>query len=142
VPEGFAIYDHPVYTAGWLGLFVTVLNLMPVGQFDGGHIVYAGFGHRAHILMSRATILLLGLVWALTPPYDWTTQWDLSLWLESRWPGWLVWIFLAMILGRRHPPPIDPHSGLDRTRRMLGYVSLVIFILCFVPRPMSLLLPQ
>ena len=142
VPEGYAIYDHPVFTAGWLGLFVTVLNLMPVGQFDGGHIVYAVFGDRAHTLVSRATIVLLGLFWALGPPYDWVTALDVTAWIGSRWPGWLFWMFLALILGRRHPPPLDPRSELDGPRRWMGYVSLAIFILCFVPRPISLLPPQ
>jgi membrane-associated protease RseP (regulator of RpoE activity) len=142
VPEGYAIYDHPVFMAGWLGLFVTVLNLMPVGQFDGGHIVYAIFGRTAHTVISRGTIVVLGLFWALGPPYDWLTTMDLSAWIGSRWPGWLFWMFIAVLLGRRHPTPVDPYSKLDGPRRLIGYVSLAIFVLCFVPRPISLLPPQ
>ncbi len=128
---------HPVAFAGWLGLLVTVLNLLPVGQFDGGHIVYAIFGRR-HELISKATMVGLGLIWALGPPYDWIHEAGVaSAWIGSRWPGWLVWMFLAMILGRRHPPPGDPYTGLNSGRKAIGVLALVIFVLCFVPRPLS-----
>ena len=128
---------HPVAFAGWLGLLVTVLNLLPVGQFDGGHIVYAIFGRR-HALISKATMAGLGLIWALGPPYDWIHEAGVaSAWIGSRWPGWLVWMFLAMILGRRHPPPGDPYTELNSGRKAVGYLALVIFVLCFVPRPLS-----
>jgi membrane-associated protease RseP (regulator of RpoE activity) len=137
VPEGHAVYIHPVGLAGWLGLFVTVLNLLPVGQFDGGHIVYAVFGRR-HELISKGAILTLALFWAVGPPYAWLNANDLlGAWVGSRWPGWLVWVFLAVILGRRHPPPGDPYLELDRSRKVIGYVALVIFVICFIPRPIS-----
>ena len=142
LPEGFAIYDHPIFVAGWLGLFVTALNLMPVGQFDGGHIVYAFGGARVHALVSKAALIILGALWALGPPYDWLyAQYDFSTWLDTRWPGWLIWILIALALGRRHSTPDDPHLVLDPFGRLMGYVSLVIFLLCFVPRPISFAIP-
>ncbi len=141
LPAGYAIYDHPIFVAGWAGLFVTALNLIPVGQFDGGHIVYAMFGRR-HELISKGTILMIGLFWALGPPNDWMSASNiLSAWINSRWHGWLFWIFLIMILGRWHPPPSDPHLELDWPRKVVGYVSLAIFVLCFIPRPISLISP-
>ena len=135
LPEGYDVMLHPVAFAGWLGLFVTVLNLLPMGQFDGGHIVYAIFG-RWHTKISRATLVALGLLWAFTPPYAWWEANDVfSVWLDSRWPGWLVWMFLALIMGRQHPPPENPFVELDRPRRWIGYLCLLIFALCFIPNP-------
>ena len=138
LPEGYIIYDHPIFVAGWVGLFVTALNLLPVGQFDGGHIVYAIFG-RWHYMISRGCVLLLAAFWALGPPYDWLATGDfISEWWSSRFPGWLVWIFLAVVLGRKHPPPSDPYLNLDGRRKFIGYVSLAIFVLCFIPIPITI----
>lgn len=135
LPEGYEVMLHPVAFAGWLGLFVTVLNLLPVGQFDGGHIIYAIFGRR-HKQISRATLVGLALLWAFTPPYAWWQASDvLSVWMDTRWPGWLVWIFMALIMGRQHPPPENPFIDLDPPRRWVGYLCLVIFVLCFIPNP-------
>jgi membrane-associated protease RseP (regulator of RpoE activity) len=137
LPEGYDVMLHPVAFAGWLGLFVTVLNLLPMGQFDGGHIVYAIFG-RWHKQISRGTLVALGLLWAFTPPYAWWQASDLfSVWLDSRWPGWLVWMVMALVMGRNHPPPENPYLELDAPRRWIGYVCLVIFALCFIPNPIQ-----
>ena len=142
LPDGFAIYDHPIFVAGWLGLFVTALNLMPVGQFDGGHIVYAFGGARIHALVSKAALFVLGGLWTLGPPYDWLYVQDgVSTWLDTRWPGWLIWILIALALGRRHTPTGDPDLALDPFRKLMGYLSLIIFVLCFVPRPVSFSVP-
>ncbi|MDA0748406.1 MAG: site-2 protease family protein, partial [bacterium] len=141
LPPGYDVYIHPVGFAGWLGLFVTVLNLLPMGQFDGGHIVYAIFG-RKHRLISHSTLLLLALFWAFGPSYGWLdAAYPFQAWWDSRWPGWLVWIFMALILGRQHPPPSDPYTELDRPRMIVGCLSLVIFVLCFIPRPISIVGP-
>ena len=130
LPEGHTIMLHPVALAGWLGLFVTVLNLLPMGQFDGGHIVYAIFGGK-HRLISRATMVGLALMWLLAPPYHW---WDAEsmfrAWYDSRWVGWLVWLGLAALIGRHHPHLVDPDVALDPARRWMGYASLAIFVYC------------
>ena len=138
LPEGYTIMLHPVAFAGWLGLFVTVLNLLPMGQFDGGHIVYAIFGKK-HRLISRATMVGLALMWLLAPPYHW---WDaqsmVRAWYDSRWVGWLVWLGLAALVGRHHPPLANPDVELDPARRWIGYASLAIFVLCFIPDPIQI----
>ena len=138
LPEGHTIMLHPVALAGWLGLFVTVLNLLPMGQFDGGHIVYAIFGEK-HRLISRATMVGLALMWLLAPPYHWLDAESMfRAWYDSRWVGWLVWLGLAALIGRHHPHLVDPDVALDPARRWMGYASLAIFILCFIPNPIQI----
>ncbi len=138
LPDSYSVMLHPVAFAGWLGLFVTVLNLLPMGQFDGGHIVYAIFGPK-HRLISRATMVGLAAMWALGPPYHW---WDaqavFEAWYNSRWIGWLIWLGMASLLGRHHPPPANPDVELDPPRRWIGYASLAIFVLCFIPDPIQI----
>ncbi len=109
---------HPVAAAGWAGLFVTAINLFPVSQLDGGHVAYALFGRRfgAIGIIATAALLFLGLLY---------------------WPGWLFFLLLILILaGRRHPPPLEPYTGLNRPRKLLGAFTLVVFLLCFMPEPL------
>jgi len=118
-PDGHDILLHPVAFAGWIGLFVTSLNLIPIGQLDGGHIAYAFLGSR-HILISRILVVFL-LVFGL-----------------FFWEGWLIWVVLMVILGIRHPPVIYWESPLDRKRRLIGIIALIIFVLTFIPAPFKL----
>jgi len=119
-PEKYEVILHPVAFAGWIGFLVTSLNLLPIGQLDGGHIVYALFGerHKNIAMLTIPLLVILGVIF---------------------WPGWLIWAFLMIIIGYRHPPVIYPQIQLDRKRRVIGWVSLVIFILTFTPMPISLL---
>jgi membrane-associated protease RseP (regulator of RpoE activity) len=117
-PEKFDVILHPVAFAGWIGLLVTSLNLLPIGQLDGGHIVYALFGEK-HGLIAKTTIpvlLVMGILF---------------------WQGWIVWAVLMIIIGYRHPPVVYPHIQLDKKRIYIGWVSLVIFILTFTPTPVQ-----
>ena len=117
----------PVAFAGWVGLFITAFNLFPVGQLDGGHIVYALF-RRWHRCIGRVTLVVLlglGLFNILSP-----------LWgrLQGS-PVWLVLAFLLLLLGRDHPSPRDSGTPLDPRRRRVGYLCLAVFVLCFTPVP-------
>ena len=117
-PDKYEILLHPVAFAGWIGFLVTSLNLLPIGQLDGGHIVYALFGER-HEWIAKATIpvlILLGIIF---------------------WEGWLIWAFLLILIGYKHPPVVYPQIQLDRKRRIIGWVSLAIFILTFTPTPFA-----
>jgi membrane-associated protease RseP (regulator of RpoE activity) len=108
---------HPVALAGWLGLLVTSLNLIPVGQLDGGHIAYALLSERPYAVVSRlvfAALLLFGAV---------------------GWHGWLVWAFLLYFMGFRHPSPLDFWTPLDPGRRALGLATMALFLLTFTPIP-------
>jgi len=110
-----AVSLHPIAVAGWVGLFVTSINLMPVGQLDGGHIAYAFFG-RWHKWISRAFILLMALMGLI-------------------FPGWLLWAALLLVIGTKHPPVMDPYVPLDWKRRLAGIASLFVFIISFPPVP-------
>ncbi|MCI0530106.1 MAG: site-2 protease family protein, partial [Nitrospira sp.] len=116
VPEGYTLNLHAVAFAGWLGLFVTAMNLIPIGQLDGGHIVYALLGKK-HKLVSIGMIMLLFLLGFIV------------------WPGWFIWAFLTAILGVRHPPMVDPEAVLSPRQKFIGWLSLAIFVLCFTPNP-------
>ncbi len=119
IPNGFDVILHPMALAGWLGFFVTALNLMPLSQLDGGHIVYAvlGRGHRK-------------VVWAFLGGLG-------ALFLITRWQGWLVWVALAIGLGLRHPPPLDDLTPLDPPRRVLAVVALLLLVVLITPLPFA-----
>ena len=117
-PEEYDVMLHPVAFAGWIGLLVTSLNLLPIGQLDGGHIVYALFGEK-HRLIAKITIPIL-IVMGIT-----------------LWPGWIVWAILMIIMGYKHPPVVYPHIQLDKNRKIIGWISLAIFILTFTPMPVQ-----
>lgn len=108
------IYLHPVARAAWIGILATALNLLPIGQLDGGHILYSLVGDR-HKLLSKIFIL------ALIP-------------LGFRWWPWWLWAVALFILARRHPVIVDPYD-IGAGRKWLALVSLIIFILCFTAAP-------
>ncbi len=116
VPEGSDVYLHPVAFAGWIGFFVTSLNLIPVGQLDGGHIAYAILGER-HRVISR---LLIGLLLIL------------GVFLFA---GWAVWAILLFFLGSKHPPILYPEIPLDPVRKVVGLIAFIVFIFTFIPVP-------
>ncbi|MBI5599231.1 MAG: site-2 protease family protein [Deltaproteobacteria bacterium] len=116
VPDGYELSLHTVAFAGWIGLFVTSLNLLPIGQLDGGHIVYALFGaaHRWISLAVVAALVIFGIY---------------------SWPGWLVWAALSTIIGIRHPPVVDSNIPLGALRVVVSVLAMAVFILTFMPAP-------
>jgi membrane-associated protease RseP (regulator of RpoE activity) len=116
---GMDVFIHPVAFAGWAGLLVTALNLIPVGTLDGGHITYALFGEKVRKAYPFILVILgvMGLVW--------TTWW--------------FWAVLLFWLGRVHAEPLDQITELDPRRRALGWFAILLFILVFSPVPMVLL---
>ena len=119
VPTGYNTLLSPMAFAGWAGLLVTMLNLLPIGQLDGGHIAYALFGKKQRLI---ARIIVLSLI-------------PLGIFL---WQGWLIWLVLAFIVRIPHPPTLNDVVPLDSKRKVVGWVSLIIFILCFSPAPIRL----
>lgn len=112
------LFLHPVGRAAWVGLFATALNLLPAGQLDGGHIIYA-LSSENHRRISMAVAL------ALVP---------LSVFF---WEGWLIWAVLLIAFGFRHPRLLDRWERIDGKRRAWAVAALVIFILCFIPVPLA-----
>ena len=121
VPANYDLILHPIAFAGWIGILVTALNLLPLGQLDGGHVAYALLGKRQHWL-ARAIFLALLLLGFL-------------------WQGWLFWAFLSLLMGMRHPAPMDDQTPLDRRRKALGLLAFLIFVLCFIPVPFQIRQP-
>jgi membrane-associated protease RseP (regulator of RpoE activity) len=116
---GEDVYMHPVALAGWAGLLVTGLNLLPAGQLDGGHIFFALFGPRAAQAMSMlVAVALIGLGFL--------------------WNGWFLWAVLVALLGQQRSPLLNEVSPLEGRWRALAVVGLLVFALVFTPVPISL----
>jgi membrane-associated protease RseP (regulator of RpoE activity) len=122
VPTG-DIYLHPIARGAWVGLLATALNLLPIGQLDGGHVLYAFLGEKTRIWSRFAVAMLavLGLVQLFTSAYKMGYM-------------WLFWALFLLIFGMRHPAIVDP-SPVGRTRTWLGVLALAIFILSFTAAP-------
>jgi membrane-associated protease RseP (regulator of RpoE activity) len=108
---------HPIAWAGWAGLLVTALNLIPAGQLDGGHVLFVLFGRRASKLWPGIVLVLLGLGFI--------------------WTGWFIWAALIFFLGRTYAQPLDDVTELDPRRRLLAIFGLIVFVLVFIPVPLS-----
>lgn len=117
---GIDVMLHPVAMAGWAGLLVTAMNLIPAGQLDGGHILYVLFGRRnAQRLypLILVALALLGLVWT----------------------GWWLWAVIIFMVGRFYAEPLDQITPLDNRRKLLAVLALVVFFLTFTPVPLVLI---
>jgi membrane-associated protease RseP (regulator of RpoE activity) len=117
IPDDQVLYISPVGLAAWFGLLATAINLMPIGQLDGGHASYALFRGGAHRISRLAFLLLFPMAYF--------------------GPTWLVWAFLAFLLGvrRPHPRTLYDAASLPRSRKWMGVAGYVMFVLCFTPEP-------
>lgn len=111
-------FENPILAAAWLGLFFQGLNLLPVGQLDGGHAVYA-LSRRAHAWVGRILVAILAL----------SVLWE---------PQWFLWVILLLVLGLRHPPCLDESVPLRGRDRLTAAAALAVFVLCFHPAPFEL----
>jgi membrane-associated protease RseP (regulator of RpoE activity) len=124
---GMDVQLHNVALAGWAGLLVTALNLLPVGTLDGGHVAYGLFGDKARRIFPIAIGVLIAL--SVLPSL-------LTLSLGAFNFTWLLWVMILFWLGRVRAQPLDEITELDPPRRVLGYVMLIVFVLLFTPIPM------
>ena len=125
--NGLDVQLHSVALAGWAGLLVTALNLVPVGTLDGGHVAYGLFGEKARKIFPIAMGVLIALIFL--PGL-------LTFSFGSFNFSWLLWVFLLFWLGNVRTQPLDDITELDPTRRAIGYAMLLVFILLFTPIPM------
>jgi membrane-associated protease RseP (regulator of RpoE activity) len=123
LPQGSTINVHPVVWGCWFGLFATALNLLPFGQLDGGHIVYAVFGERIAKIVSAVTALGLAAMIGLSITWIVPTVMLLAMW---RW------------IGLRHPVPLNPYEPLSSGRRAFALIALVALVVCFTPTPIRI----
>ncbi len=120
LPEGHDVYVHPMVVAGWFGLLVTLLNLCPIGQLDGGHVAYALFGDRARYVgwATAAGLAFLALFFSVS---------------------WLVWLFVtSKFIGFSHPYLVDEDAPLSRGRKLVALLCLLALIGCVVPVPIQI----
>ncbi|NJP07556.1 MAG: site-2 protease family protein [Chloroflexaceae bacterium] len=119
---GLDVMLHPVAFAGWVGLLVTGLNLIPAGQLDGGHILYALVGPRiASIVTWVIAVVLLGL--------------------GLLWPGWFLWAVLILVFGQRRAPLLNELTPLTQRQQLVALLGLIIFVLVFTPAPLTIVEP-
>ena len=118
LPPETTLSLNSVGMAAWFGILVTMFNLLPMGQLDGGHIVYALIGTRARYVTWALVAGLLGMGFLM-------------------WEGWWIWALIGLFVSRRHPAVIDPCTTLDLPSRAVACLALVIFILCFMPLPIQ-----
>ncbi|MEK6221207.1 MAG: site-2 protease family protein, partial [Chloroflexota bacterium] len=116
---GTDVFLHPMAWAGWAGLLVTALNLLPAGQLDGGHTLYVLLGKRAKNILP---VIFIGLIL-----------------LGFVWEGWWLWVFLIYFMGRTHAEPLDQITKLDKSRKAVAIFTLLIFFLIFTPVPLRLI---
>ncbi len=133
IPPMNEMYHYPFLCVGWFGMFITAMNLIPIGQLDGGHISYSLFGNRYHLIaqVSLIILVLLGLS-SLLPA--------IGIDFSYGWFGWFFWaivLILMMRLFNLHRPPIADDTPLDPGRRAIGWLCFIIFIVCFSLVPFS-----
>jgi membrane-associated protease RseP (regulator of RpoE activity) len=115
---GISVLDHPLIFAGWVGLFVTALNLLPIGQLDGGHVVYSMFGKNSKYIY-----------WVMLGAFGITTFFYF---------GWSLFFVILLLFGRKHPAPIDDFSEINQFRKRLGIAIFIVFFLSFSPVPIEI----
>jgi membrane-associated protease RseP (regulator of RpoE activity) len=117
---GMEVQLHPLALAGWIGLWVTSVNLLPMGQLDGGHVSYSLFGARS-IWVARAAFALLVVAGLL-------------------WNGWFIWaVFILLLVRLRHPAPLDDAASLGVGRQLVGWFVFLVCVLTFIPIPIKVL---
>ncbi|MEF8880041.1 MAG: site-2 protease family protein [Candidatus Thermoplasmatota archaeon] len=114
IPQGFGLSLNPVAFAGWVGLLITSINLLPAGQLDGGHIFRAVFGEKQKYIGWAAVAIMI-------------------------FTGWWFFAFVIILMmgGAKHPPPLNDHTPLDIRRKLFFLVAVVVLFLCYIPWPIS-----
>ncbi len=124
LPEGTDVIFNPLLFAGWVGIFITALNLIPIGQLDGGHMLYTLIGKRAHTV---AMVLLWGAI---------------AYMVYTRYYAYSLMVLLLLLMGPRHPPTTDDSVPLGPVRIVLGWLTLGFIVIGFTPVPLAMNQPQ
>ena len=129
-PPMSEIYHYPFLCVGWFGLLITAMNMIPVGQLDGGHIAYTMFGEKNHFKIAVIAFVFL-FIFGISGFVDSILELNLNI----GWSGWLFWAMILYFVIRLKHPPIADDEPLDSKRMILGYVSFIILLLSFSPNP-------
>lgn len=133
IPPMTEMYHYPYLMTGWFGLLITAMNMIPVGQLDGGHVVYSMFGAKVQEAVASISLIvlliigsfgLLDLLFGLNFGFGWT--------------GWLFWCLILYLIIKVKHPPVRYFAPLNKTRLILGYFSLFILFVSFAPTPFSI----
>jgi membrane-associated protease RseP (regulator of RpoE activity) len=136
-PPMSEIYHYPYLCVGWFGLLITSMNLIPVGQLDGGHISYSLFGKENHFKISIVAFSFL-FIFGIAGLIDTMLEFNYGI----GWAGWLFWsLVLYFVIKLKHPPIAD-NTELDNRRKLVGYFSLFILLISFSPTPIMFILPS
>lgn len=130
VPPMTEIYHYPFLCVGWFGLFVTAMNLIPVGQLDGGHISYSMFStqtHRRIADISFILLIVLGMLGFLSEYFTWN--------FPVGWTGWIFWALILKFFVKLYHPEVLDTTELDPRRKLIGYFAIFILAVSFIPAP-------
>jgi membrane-associated protease RseP (regulator of RpoE activity) len=146
VPPMSEIYHYPLLCVGWFGLFVTAMNLIPIGQFDGGHIAYTILGdkHRFVAKFFFVFLLILGLPSILDSLMRGISTFFVAQPLKQvipfaqySWSGWFLWALISFYVVKLYHPSVADETPLDQKRIVVGWIALAVFILCFSFSPFT-----
>lgn len=135
-PPMSEIYHYPYLCVGWFGLFITAMNMIPIGQLDGGHIGYTMFGKETHFkvaVICFSILFVMGFVSIIEMAFKLNTQ--------IGWFGWFVWALILYFIIKIEHPPIHDDSRLDNKRMLIGYLSFLILVISFSPNPFLVIIP-
>jgi len=135
-PPMSEVYHYPYLCVGWFGLFITAMNMIPIGQLDGGHIGYTIFGKETHFkiaVVSFSILFVLGVLGIIESTLDFH--------IGFGWSGWLFWAVILYFIIKIEHPPIHDDTELDFKRKIIGYFSFFVLIISFSPTPFLVTIP-
>lgn len=147
VPPMSEMYHYPLLCVGWFGLFVTAMNLIPIGQYDGGHLIYTMFGekHRTIARTSFIILLVLGLPAILDTLirgfggyFVQQPMGQVIPFAEYSWTGWFLWALISYYVVKLYHPPVPDETPLDERRQLVGWLTIIVFVVSFSFSPFTI----
>lgn len=144
LPPMSEMYHYPMLIVGWFGLFVTGLNLLPVGQLDGGHLTFAMFSQKTHkavgigVVVILAAISLPELFISFASSDNFHVPNFFNALVVPGGSSWILWVLMIVFIIKLKHPPVDSDEPLDTRRKITGYLTMLIFVLSFTPSPLVL----
>ncbi len=127
------VYHYPYLCVGWFGMLITAMNMIPIGQLDGGHISYTLFGGETHYKIAVICFIIL-FVFGVAGFADVYLELNIGI----GWAGWLFWALIFYFVIKLKHPTVPDYTELDFRRKVIGYISFFIFLICFSPIPLSI----